>query len=138
MTYTLHTYGFTATNSEATLTFAVQGDYGPAYNYYLLDNISVNHTNTNTELIINGGFETGDFTGWTQYCNTTSNCNGAYYAQVTTSPCYSGTYCCAVKCTNFNYLVQSFSTVVGDYYLISFYLRIDSTGGPRMAYVMLT
>jgi hypothetical protein len=138
-TFTLYSYGFTATDSSATLTFTMKGDNGgPADNYYLLDSVSVNHTNANTNVLINGGFDTGDMTGWTQYCDTTNNCGGASYAQVTTSPCYSGPYCCVDKCQNYDYLLQSFSTVIGDYYLISFYLRVGASGGPQTAYVMLT
>jgi hypothetical protein len=140
--YTLYTYGFNATDSSATLTFAMEGDSGPAHDYWLLDNVSVNHTNVNTNILINGGFETGDFTGWTRYCATDANCGGSgtNYGQLTTSTCYSGTYCYQDKCSqgDFDYLTQSFSTVSGDYYLISFYLKVFANGGPYVAYVILT
>jgi hypothetical protein len=114
---------------------------GPANNSYLLDSVSVNHTNANTNVLINGGFETGDFTGWTQFCNTNSNCNnmfsGVHYGHLITSSCYSGAYCYWDGCDNYDYLVQSFSTVIGDYYLISFYFRELRSGGPEVIYVML-
>ncbi len=92
------------------------GDGGGMSNYYfLLDSISVNHKNAGTDVLINGGFETGDFTGWTEYCNTNTNCNGGDDGQVTTSPCFGG-YCYMDRCANYDYLVQSFFTVIGDYY----------------------
>jgi hypothetical protein len=46
------------------------------------------------------------------------------------------------KCDQGNsvdYLIQSFPTVIGDYYLISFYVRAGTaTGGTWFMYVMLT
>jgi hypothetical protein len=64
--YTRYTYGFTANSSSATLTFFMSGDPGMAHNYWLLDSISVNHTNASTDVLINGGFDVGNLTGWTQ------------------------------------------------------------------------
>ncbi len=139
--YTLYTYGFTANSSSATLTFAMSGDPGPVHNYWLLDSVSVNHTNANTDVLINGGFETGDLTGWTQYCATDANCGTGDYGQLTTGVCYSGTYCYVDKCypyTHFDYLIQSFTAVNGDYYIISFYLMNVGGGGPQSVLVTLT
>ncbi len=137
--YTLYSYTFTATGSSATLTFAGTGDAGgPAHNYFLLDSISVNHTSVQTNVLINGGFETGDLTGWTMFCNTSSNCNGAYYGQVTTNQCYQGNYCYKDYCHNYDYLTQSFTTVSGDSYLISFYIMPNANAAPQVIYVTLT
>jgi hypothetical protein len=140
--YTLYTYGFTANTSSATLTFAMSGDSGPAHDYWLLDSVSVNHTNVDMDVLINGGFETGSLTGWTQYCATNANCGTGYYGQVTTgAACYSGTYCYIDKCTpyiHFDYLIQSFTTVSGDYYIISFYLMNVGGNGPELMLVTLT
>jgi hypothetical protein len=141
LTYTLSTYPFTANSSLATLTFAITGDSGPGLHYWLLDSVAVNHTNVDTDVLINGGFDTGNFTGWTQYCATNAVCGGSgtNYGQLTASPCNSGSYCYMDKCSNgYDFLTQSFATVSGDYYLISFYLRIYAQGGPHIAYVMLT
>lgn len=142
LTYTLYSHTFTATGSSATLTFTMSGDAGgPQNDTYLLDSVSVNHTNTNTNVLINGGFETGDFTGWTQYCNTDSNCGtnnpGVHYGHLITSSCYSGGYCYTDGCSHYDYLVQSFPTVIGDDYLVSFYFR-GFHNGPQVTYVMLT
>jgi hypothetical protein len=106
-----------------------------------LDSVSVNHTNAATNVLINGGFETGNLTGWSQYCATDQNCGAGNYGQVTTTDCYSGTYCYVDKCspaTQFDYLFQSFATVSDDYYIISFYLRIYASGGPQWIYATLT
>jgi hypothetical protein len=105
-----------------------------------LDSISVNHTNAATDVLINGGFETGDFTGWTQYCANDANCGGTgNYGQVTTSTCYSGTHCYVDKCAGgYDYLTQSFTIVNGDYYLISFYLMVYSSGSSHSVDVTLT
>jgi hypothetical protein len=137
--YTPYSYSFNATGSSATLTFAGIGDAGgPAHNYFLLDSISVNHTSANTNVLINGGFETGDLTGWTMFCNTSSNCNGTYYGQVITSQYYQGTHCYMDDCRNYDYLTQSFSTVSGDSYLISFYIKPNTVPAPQVIYVTLT
>ncbi|CAF1125884.1 unnamed protein product [Adineta steineri] len=112
---------------------------GGADHYWLLDEVSVNHTNTNTDVLINGDFETGNLNGWTQYCNTTANCVAGYSTQTVTSPCHSGSHCVYDACKNTDYLEQAFSTVVGDYYIISYYLRNgNADAGPIAMYVTLT
>jgi hypothetical protein len=137
--YTLSTYGFTANDSSTTLTFAINGDPGGAYHYWLLDSVSVNCTNTSTNVLINGGFEVGNLTGWSQYCATDANCGTGNYGQVTNTDYYSGTYCYVDKCGgSFDYLFQSFNTTIGDYYILSFYLKNNNPGGAQVAYVSLT
>ncbi|CAF0838255.1 unnamed protein product [Adineta steineri] len=141
--YTLYTYGFMANHTLATLSFIITGEGGggPGH-YWLLDEVSVNHTNANANVLINGDFETGNLNGWTQYCNTSANCDyksTGYYAHTITSPCYAGTYCIYDACKDTDYLEQSFSTVAGDYYFISYYIRIEpDTYGPWQIYVTLT
>ncbi|CAF3710172.1 unnamed protein product [Rotaria socialis] len=138
-TYTLYTHGFTAAGSSATLSFIMTGDSGPAFHYWLLDTVSVNDTVNNANILVNGGFSTGTLTGWTQYCATNANCGGTStdYGQLTTSTCQTGSYCYVDKCNNYDYLIQLFNTTIGNYYIISFYLRIFANGGPHLAYVML-
>ncbi|CAF0989724.1 unnamed protein product [Adineta steineri] len=146
MTYTKYTSSFTASSTLATLSFIIMGEGGGgAIHYWLIDDVIVNHTNTNANVLTNGSFETGDLSGWTQYCNTTANCDAAggkttgNYAHTTTSSCNSGTYCVYDSCVGTDYLEQSFSTVVGDYYIISYYLRNgNNDAGPIAMYVTLT
>ncbi|CAF1000565.1 unnamed protein product [Adineta steineri] len=76
ITYTQYTSSFTASSTLATLSFIIMGEGGNgAVHYWLLDEVSVNHTNTNADVLTNGNFETGDLSGWTQYCNTNVNCD---------------------------------------------------------------
>ncbi len=140
-TYTLYTYGFTANSSSATLTFVMSGDPGSGQNYWLLDSVALNHTNASTNVLINGGFDMGNLTGWTQFCATNPNCGAGDYGQLKTGVCYAGTYCYMDKCnpsSRFDYLIQSFTTVNGDYYIISFYLMNVGGGGGQWMSVTLT
>ncbi|CAF1134930.1 unnamed protein product [Adineta steineri] len=116
-----------------------------AVHYWLLDEVSVNHTNTNADVLTNGNFETGDLSGWTQYCNTNVNCDGkstnnsGHTVPTGSGPCYSGSYCVFDSCLNTDYLEQSFPTVPGDFYIISYYLRTGANdAGPLQMYVTLT
>ncbi|CAF1048617.1 unnamed protein product [Adineta ricciae] len=140
VTYTHYTYNFTATDSSSTLSFIANGDSGGKGGFYwLLDDVFVNDLNTSTNVLTNGDFETGDLSGWSQYCNNDGNCkNTGYYAHTTTNSCRSGNYCVYDSCGNYDYLYQSFSTVIGNYYFISYYLRCGAVGGGSEIYVTLT
>jgi len=75
------------------------------------------------QLVQNGGFETGDFSGWTQ----TGNQSGV---QVSTSSLYvhSGTYGARLGPSgSLGYLSQTFSTTAGQIYALSLWL--DSPDG---------
>lgn len=139
--YTRYNYAFTANDIITTLTFGMQANEDDE-NYWLLDNVSVNRTNTNANVLVNGNFELGSLTGWTQYCATGSNCGGgSNVGQITSSSCFMGSFCYVSKCdtgTRYDYLSQSFSTVIGESYVISFHLRVKDAGDNRRAYVLLT
>ncbi|CAF3051006.1 unnamed protein product [Rotaria sp. Silwood2] len=140
-TYQLYTYTFNANDSSATLSFIITGESVAAQHYWLLDDVSVNDTVNNVNILVNGGFETGDFTGWTQYCATNANCGTNDYGQITTSPCHLGTYCYVDKCGDknaYDYLIQSFSTVSGNTYILTFYLKVNTDTMNWFVYVMLS
>ena len=99
----------------------------------------MNDLNTSTNVLVNGDFEAGNLNGWSQYCNNDANCKpSGYYAHTTTNSCYAGSYCVYDSCQNYDYLYQSFSTVIGHYYSISYYLRTGATGGGSQIFVTLT
>ncbi|CAF4049426.1 unnamed protein product [Rotaria magnacalcarata] len=141
LTYTRYSYPFTASDSSSTVTFILTGDSGPGMHYWLIDDVSVNDTATNTNILVNGNFDLGSFIGWTQFCATNTNCGTGNYGRLTSSPCRSAAYCYMDKCNSggyYDYLLQSFGTVTGNYYILSFYIRAYANGGPHLAFVMLS
>jgi hypothetical protein len=113
------------------LTFALRQDHY----YFALDNITASgNAAPGTQLIINGGFETGSLTSWV-YCNPSSS---AYAGQVQASSyTYSSKTYAAYSGTHFyldgavgapDYLSQTFATTIGDTYTISFWLDNPSGG----------
>ena len=76
-------------------------------------------------LVINPGFETGDFTGYTQSGNTG-------FTSVSTAMPHSGSYSLDAGPTSSDgFLSQDIATVIGQSYTVSFFLaNTDSTGGP--------
>ena len=87
-------------------------------------------------LIQNGGFETGDFTGWTLAGNTVIGNN--IYNAVESSASYpgvvhSGGYGALLGATNLALLSQTLSTVPGQNYLLSFWLA-NPAGGTGQAF----
>ena len=74
-------------------------------------------------LVTNGGFETGDFSGWIHSGNT-----GASGVTSSSSFVHSGTYGAQLGPVGSDgYLSQNLATTVGDTYTVSFWL--DMTGG---------
>ena len=72
--------------------------------------------------VINGGFETGNFAGWTQFGNTGSTAVGIAAQYV-----HSGTYGSAFGAVGSpGGIFQTLSTTAGASYLVSFWLSIDS------------
>jgi hypothetical protein len=77
-----------------------------------------------SNLIVNGDFETGDFTGWTT--------NPAGYPQyIVTFPVHGGTYAAQIAGFSFNpdTLSQTVADTSGQAYLLSFW-RFQDSGGP--------
>jgi hypothetical protein len=75
-------------------------------------------------LVTNGGFETGDFTGWTQSGDTS-------FTGVGTGMANSGTYAAFFgPVESLGYISQNISTTAGSLYDLSFFLA--QTGGANM------
>lgn len=79
------------------------------------------------DLIVNGGFETGDFTGWSVTAENVDNF-------VTSNYPYAGSYSADLgsTVTNFGSLSQFVNTQAGVEYILSFYLNCydDNIAGP--------
>lgn len=90
--------------------------------------LSFSGTAQAVELVANGGFETGDFTGWTQFGNTgfTSVCAGSGCANTGT---YGATF---GPVGSIGGIEQLLNTAVAGNYTISFFLRND--GGPTNSF----
>jgi hypothetical protein len=79
---------------------------------------------SSADLIVNGGFETGDFTGWTTGANS-------YPEYIVTDPVNSGTYAAQIAGYQFfpNTLSQTVTTTPGQDYRLSFW-RYQDDGEP--------
>ncbi|HEY1613134.1 MAG TPA: PEP-CTERM sorting domain-containing protein [Rhizomicrobium sp.] len=71
------------------------------------------------DLVTNGGFETGDFSGW-----QVDNIHGTTFVSAYSGYVHSGTYGASLGVERGdNVLSQQLATIVGDSYNITFYLR---------------
>jgi len=82
-------------------------------------------TATAQNLLVNPGFETGNFAGWTLSGSTAFEGVSSSFA---TTP-YTGSYSAFFGAVNtYNIISQTFATTAGDQYNISF--ALDNSGGP--------
>ena len=115
-TYTYYSYIWVATGSSAKLSFFFRHDPGG----WMLDDVTVYRNSTSTQLITNGGFESGNLNGWSRsgscQWNVGTAYGGANYAK-------SGSYYYYDRCAQGgDTLSQTFSTVANGTYIISFWL----------------
>ncbi|UJR19962.1 hypothetical protein I4U23_023094 [Adineta vaga] len=114
--YNCYAYTWIATGPSATLSFFFRHDPGG----WMIDDVNVYHGST--QMIINGGFETGSLTGWTRKGNCNLNIGQVYSGSTYAK---SGNYYYYDPCAGMNMgdtLQQTFSTIMGDTYVISYWL----------------
>ncbi|CAF1453989.1 unnamed protein product [Adineta steineri] len=113
--YDCYAYIWVATGASATLSFFFRQDAGG----WMLDDVSVYHGTA--QLITNGGFETGNLNAWNYsgscFLNKGEAYSGSSYAK-------TGSYYYYDRCALYDgdTISQTFSTIVGNTYVISFWL----------------
>jgi hypothetical protein len=128
--YTSLIYNYTALSNATRIAFAFL-----VQNYYFaLDSVSVQDVLApGTEILINGGFETGNLSSWL-YCNQN---NGTYtegvksnftYMNFTYYPQAGNFYYLGGSNISADYIIQSFPTKIGHQYTISMWVMYPGTG----------
>jgi len=130
---------YTAISSVTTIVFG----YRRTNLYFALDGVSVrDFLAPTTELISNGGFETGDLTNWT-YCN---QLNASITGGVKTNFTYGGFtyypeaglyYYLGGNNISADYISQSFPTQMGHTYAVTLYSLYPGTGNLSAADIFL-
>jgi hypothetical protein len=137
-----YSYNYTAIGSSTRIAFAMMRQTG----YFVLDDISVrNFAAPNTEIIANGGFESGDLTSWA-YCdqNNASSTGGVksnsshFTYDNFTYFSYSGSYYyIGGSPVATDYISQTFPTIIGDQYSVTFEVMNAGSGPATSGYFFL-
>ncbi|CAF1343939.1 unnamed protein product [Adineta ricciae] len=125
--YTFYQYTYVAASTMTTMMLAMRQN--PSY--WCLDDISV--TYNGVQMWQNGGFELSPLTKYYTYCNP----NGAASSGSISPSCpRSGSYSFKDGSVTYSdYISQSFSTVVGGMYNISFWL--SNLGAPTNSFIII-
>ena len=108
------------TNASRLLPYNNRGNYIMKKRNLLTALLLLAATNAHANLITNGGFETGDFTGWTQGGNTGhTGVTGGSYAHSGSSGAFLG------PIGSDGFISQTISTVAGQAYDLTFWLHND-------------
>ncbi len=100
-----------------------------------MDDVSIVDTNaSNSEMLVNGGFENGTLAGWQVIC--TSGCAPGSSGSLSTTSCNTGSFCYKDGCKgSTDILRQTFAMTIGHVYILSFWL---TTAGTQSAYVSIS
>ena len=141
-TWTTYYYNYTATATVHTIMFGFTAD-GSGKRMWFLDDVSiVDIVAPTVQLLQNPSFDnsTTALTGWTQYCTSTCPSGSANGGQVATGINCTSTNCYMDRCYGggaFDLLSQTFPTIIGHNYSISFDILDFGSGanGGTKAYV---
>jgi hypothetical protein len=119
--YICYCYAWTAaTTGSVTLAFQLRNDP----DFWYLDDVSV--YDGGTQMLVNGGFETGSLLPWVR-SHPNGVCSG-WAGQVCNSNTNSGNYDYCDGCIGVaDELSQSFMATAGNVYVVSFWLATGST-----------
>ena len=119
--YTYYSYTYKTCATSATITFAFRHEVDT----WCLDDVAV--WNGSHNLLVNDGFETGNYTGWS-YRNPTNSSNRGEVTQGWSSALpHTGTYFYGDGVNaGIDYLSQTFATIPYFRYSIYFYLRSNA------------
>ncbi len=124
--YTFYQMSFIAASSNTTLLFVLRQD--PSY--WCLDDISIESPN-GQECIQDGSFESGSLSYYT-FCNPS---NAAAYGRISANCPHTGSYDYYDGAVgNPDYLSQSFATIAGTTYNLTFWL--SNLGGPTNSLIV--
>ncbi|CAF1365058.1 unnamed protein product [Didymodactylos carnosus] len=120
--WTSFSYSYSAFNTPVTLMLSFRNDA----NYWFIDDVSVNKIGNTTNLIANGGFETGDITGW----DYTDPYAASYTGTATTMDYYTGAYSyTGGESYAADFISQTFNVTIGAVYDVSYWLEVTGTDG---------
>ncbi len=138
-TWTKYEYNHTANSTSSTLMFGFTNNPS-GLRYWFLAYVSVVRlTAPNTELLLNPNFDnsTTDLIDWTQYCTDTCTNGAVGGGQVTNSTECISTECYVDHCHGagaIDFLSQTFSTMNGHIYTISFWIKNYGSGSNASTY----
>ena len=125
--YTYYSYAMVATETTTWLTFLFRQDP----DYWAFDNIALADSNGNN-MMVNGGFETSDLTGWIpvwqQGFYLTGQVNRGSLGTTTGDSQEGNYYWTDGAMGRVDGVAQGISTIVGDSYTLSFWLANDGGG----------
>ncbi|CAF1296318.1 unnamed protein product [Rotaria sordida] len=132
-TYQKQTYTYTGTSTGLKILEFGFKAVSTTKTWHLDDVSIINKNASNSEMIVNGGFENGNLIGWQVLCSST-NC-GTKGGNITQSDCHTGSFCYEGTCQNdYDFLRQTFTVINGHVYVLTFWLYTDGHHS-QLAYV---
>ncbi|UJR14330.1 hypothetical protein I4U23_001326 [Adineta vaga] len=123
-------YNYTAISNVTRIAFALRRQTG----YFAMDDISIqDFAALGTELIVNGGFETGDLTSWAYCDQNNATSTGGVYSNFSYSGfnyfARAGTYYYVGGSTvAADYIMQAFPTITGHRYQVLLWAMHPGSG----------